>query len=423
MGSPRSKSTGPGLTQERVGRGFVTSTTASPLPTLPLLPKHTVSTYANHNRERVQSIQYEVQPRYFEKVRKGEILEVQPKTSRLVDYYITNEAPEYIFRTVWRGPKGSNNSYPYVRTSGIYTGVPVNLAGGTPNWNIPPAWEPRLVDAIANLRSDLWDIGTTLAEGGKSLDTLLGFVGNLRKRRDKILGIMLKRRHSQIKKQDYYTFFKEFSSMWLEARYGWRPMYYDVMDAVEAYNRIGGGLVFKRQSSTASDGKTSETDWTATAVSGLQYKWTHSESYETRAFCGGTLDYDRPVSVDPFVTAWEVVPFSFISDWVFNIGQNIQAFSPFAAGRLAYTGFSQKIIITSQLEFRVTPRPGYTLVDSDINVPSAVLMRTYTRRLPVTKPAFSFSYQPNFSWAKAVDLAAIGVSLKTGVFKTFSQRR
>lgn len=129
----------------------------------------------------------------------------------------------------------------------------------------------------------------------------------------------------------------EIADVWLLARYGIRPLIYDVNACVKAlktgsklqphirYNSVG----------TVQSDSASGPILTANAIEGkFQYRATRSKELAVRAgcVCTPTFDTETRIRLDRLSnlpeTAWELIPYSFVVDWVFNVGQVIAALTP-----------------------------------------------------------------------------------------------
>jgi len=114
---------------------------------------------------------------------------------------------------------------------------------------------------------------------------------------------------------------REMSEYWLAYRYGWRPLFQDLYNAmtfessVEPKSRVRG-----RATTTITDQATSGsgvTAWTFDqkgtfrheigAFLSMQHKWVH--------------DMSRYSALNPATIAWELMPLSFVVDWFYDIGQ------------------------------------------------------------------------------------------------------
>lgn len=127
---------------------------------------------------------------------------------------------------------------------------------------------------------------------------------------------------------------KELAQRYMEARYAIRPMAYDVRNTLKALaDKCPARYATFRhyRESLASD----EGTIICRAVAGdyrIDGHYTANRSMEVRV---GVLTfveaYDSAVrfgTFDIFQSAWEVIPFSFIVDWFWNVGKVIAAWSP-----------------------------------------------------------------------------------------------
>lgn len=129
-----------------------------------------------------------------------------------------------------------------------------------------------------------------------------------------------------------------FNQYWLEYRYGWSPAIRDLQSAIAAFNKRR--VDFER-------GRSSQT----IDISDEQYYTAHPDT-ETDHYVRQTIDGTQVVrgwaacstmgidgsqqrfGLDPLVTAYELVTFSFVLDWFIQVGTWIQAVSPFQPGKL-----------------------------------------------------------------------------------------
>lgn len=193
--------------------------------------------------------------------------------------------------------------------------------------------------AFASLdQSDVMSL-VMLAEAEKSLGTITGLlfkakklIHNARKNGLRMIARSLKNKKAR------RALAKELSDLYLEARYGLRPIYYDVMGVVHAINKFD----CKRHDRLTSRGFRSDSGNTSgfestrpiawgKATHYFEHKW--SESWSVQARAGVLARVDLTVVNDWGLSmlgesAWELVPFSFIIDWFFNVGDTISSWMP-----------------------------------------------------------------------------------------------
>jgi hypothetical protein len=145
---------------------------------------------------------------------------------------------------------------------------------------------------------------------------------------------------------------KSVANEWLSARYGWRTMLYDIEDLSKALSHIGKANKRKRFS------ERSGTKTSTRNVSEDQVEFAHFyldrvvQDHVTVSLRGSvTADVWIPeFQFNPFVTAWEVIPLSFVLDWFVSVGKSIAAAS-FLALETAYSaswGFRVEMTRTFQ---------------------------------------------------------------------------
>lgn len=391
------------ITHRVIDRSRVTYSTTRP----DKLERPVPTVSRNYRRSDLESMTGVSSPGYFKAKREGKQLPVNPYTCARHSF---TESAGFAAYQCLRSKTGSAR---YAESWFAATGFPISQpVTGIPYPAVPNA-NSALTKAIANLRGDLWDIGTAAAEFGKTVRMITNVATSLRRAQNLVLQAMgARRRGSNLSPRE---FLDEFSRLWLEGRYGWRPLYYDMLAAQEAYERLGGSLVVKRGA-----GKL-ETSRESTALSALagpvQVRRTTVAKRMARGFCGGQLDLSRPVSIDPLVTGWEVIPYSFVIDWFVNIGTNVQAYSPFAAGEILWSGVSE--VSTSESVFSIEFKPvnltDWEIVEQSIEG-SPMLFTTFKgvdRR--ALAGSLSLSFIPRMNILKGVDLAALALSLVSNV--------
>lgn len=207
----------------------------------------------------------------------------------------------------------------------LATGLKSKWVGLRPlisTWQIPSSWtleslgidtdeveslgRRALQAAASNIYSRGWDALTFAAELHKTIQMFTN---------------LLRRTLEGLRKADW-------SGQWLETRYGWRILKYDIQDI----QKLLFGLEKKRSEVLkervgykrhyVQTGTTTYTD-----VSGTRY---YSITDEFEVSVRGNVLALAPspkLNINPFTTAWEIVPYSFIVDWFFDVGQWLEALS------------------------------------------------------------------------------------------------
>lgn len=375
-------------------------------------------------------------PGYFSKQRRGLVLPMNPMSHTK---FLNETAEDSTSRWTIRGKyspyfdygscvfTGSlSRGYWWGKTSTLWPA----WVGTTPTWASDAV---ALTGALANARGRGFDLLTFAKEFGKVVTLIKGVEKRLFKRADLILDRVNGRRVGTHTKAGYMKrqrdLAREFADTWLEMRYGWRTLYYDMVgaeEAIQAFRSAATPIV--RGYETLTDSKTRSLYTTSTVTSQIvKYSpsvgginvpcsgWVKQDLvYEKRAGCLLEARMQDFLQVDPLVTTWEVIPFSFIADWFFNLGDVIQAYSPFAPEQLVSAWVSTKESLRTYAQ--ATAGSGdiyggvqqvYTKTAGGTSMTSSV-KETYLRY--AASPSVGFSVRADLSVPKLGDLVALFVA-------------
>lgn len=235
-------------------------------------------------------------PNFRELKRKGELLpftpwiQVQNKTkSQEFDLRYVISGVEYWYD--WKMPSEGSGSI-------------LNLQ----NMNMKrDELNPPLVmqEAASRVVSSGWDVLTFAAEVAQTVDMFLGVLTKVRNlANSKPVGTPW--------------------GTWLEARYGWRTLAYDIDDIEKAFSKIQ-----SRKFSTASAGQS--INWeenTSDYYNNYEFRQDIYKRVEYNLNARGkvVIKGDLPkINVNILKTAWEVTRLSFVIDWFINVGRLIDA--------------------------------------------------------------------------------------------------
>jgi hypothetical protein len=116
---------------------------------------------------------------------------------------------------------------------------------------------------------------------------------------------------------------------WLEGRFGWRTFIYDLQDLQKAIRQFNELKVRSRYAQKVGNSFSTQKVFTATGTSsGITHQYT--ETFQLDISVRGSVIAEIEIPNFQFnlaVTAWEIVPFSFVIDWLWNVGQSLQALS------------------------------------------------------------------------------------------------
>lgn len=137
---------------------------------------------------------------------------------------------------------------------------------------------------------------------------------------------------------------------WLEYRYGWLPMVYEVRGIADAMSSAQRVLPLRQTSRGFQKGNgnwvfTSQFDRGAEGLHDLEY--TFDQQIEVRAYSVYEADLQFRSARDYGLfqlpaSAWELVPFSFVADWFLSVGDWIEAIQPRVGVKILAEGYTVK---------------------------------------------------------------------------------
>jgi hypothetical protein len=254
-------------------------------------------------------------------------------------------------------------------------------------------FQPYLQRAASKINSNGWDILTFIAEFASVRKMFQNILKNLRKLKDK-------------------TSVEDVASLWLEGRYGWRTLRYDILDMIEAIESLQSKQRSRFSENAGHTRHYADNEVVLYAGTGTegQYDIRKVTKVEVsmRASIVADIDLDA-ISARPLQTAWELIPFSFIADWLIDVGATLQT-QNFLANVDSYTasyGYQVKATVSS---YSIgTSVPGYEVVLYDTSGIKGEYV--YRSRFPTT-----VSYHPsiliNIDSFKVLDLLALSIGRK-----------
>jgi hypothetical protein len=211
-------------------------------------------------------------------------------------------------------------------------------------------------------------------------------------------------------------------SLWLEARYGWRPFILDTIAHCEAIRTPRPVRKTFRVSKAipASAPGSFQVLMPATLVGQIVKEVKGEATAKIR--CGQTVDYRNSIDLrvlqfggyDILGTAWELIPYSFVVDWFINIGDSLQALQAFVVSdeRVGFSvveynlSLETRIYIDGPLEW-TNGSNVYVCWDCPVN--DVVCHETLRWKERVIPSSFMPSLQTSvkLDWPKVVDLALL----------------
>jgi hypothetical protein len=228
-----------------------------------------------------------------------------------------------------------------------------------------PAVDEGLIDAaatnaIADCKAGIYDALTDLAELSKTAD-LVG----LQYKRVVRFALKAARLAKAIRRGEVKRFLRRggkkprdwreiFSKLWLEYRYGWLPAIHSAQSLIAALQSdLKKGDIVRgssRVSVTLDDVKTVVTNPTSYTTRTEICVISGTRTYRGKAFAS-IKNSNAFFQFDPLVTTWELIPFSFIVDWFLQIGNWLEAVSPFTGSGLLGSQVSIKDEYTIEQTF------------------------------------------------------------------------
>lgn len=319
--------------------------------------------------------------------RSGYVLSV-PSKVRIPSWY-----PSTIREWSW----DTENNNPF---SGFYSSLVGDLSSAdNASWS-------SLVDRV---RSGPAQLGVAFAEWGQSFDMVTRRALALRRaysdlRRGRFrkflreLSIGAKRKHRNLVKSAA----SDASNLWLEYSFGWKPMTQDIYDACTALQKpLPGGRAygsgkqsFRQTWSAASPGYNYVAACVGRTRQGGDFYVTNPNAYLTQQ-----LGIRNPASI-----AWELVPFSFLADWAFDIGSFLGGFTDMAGITIVRPYCSRTVRYTNYVYNRYT-WAGKTENTGPIVQRGVVFQRTTSLVQPV--PNFDVVANVGQSWRRAANAVSL----------------
>lgn len=173
--------------------------------------------------------------------------------------------------------------------------------------------------AVAEANSGIYDLLTEIGEFKSTLSFVFGALGEILR-----LSAQLKKDIFRAKSRPGQTLASiadELSGLWMAYRYAVMPLAYSVDDILDYHSSTFTPYATVRKGSSLSHDLE------------LPYGWKASSSIETidRCYVKTRFGLDlalHDLKFNPLATAWELVPLSFVVDWVLNVGDLLSALVP-----------------------------------------------------------------------------------------------
>lgn len=251
----------------------------------------------------------EITPNYFKRVAKGEVLPTNNcKTRSVLDTSVRLKS--CALAASMSNPTGPANVvyWAVTRRTVQSSALPSNFL------DVSSLLNACRLQAKAKLNSQGIDQLTTVSELHKTIAMVTGLKKNILKTAEHLVksvkADLRKKKGKQPKKlRTPKAVMDALESKWLESRFGWRILYYDLQGI---YDHLSRGeqshklIVGRHQESIRN---------TSSGPNGS----TITRSAEVKVGYPGMLRMNIPGYANPLNTAWDIAPFSLVLDWFFDV--------------------------------------------------------------------------------------------------------
>lgn len=286
--------------------------------------------------------------------------------------------------------------------------------------------------AIAGLITDLknravaesnqtWDVLTEIAELREVFQLADNILGDGTRALQKFFSGVPKKARGKTAKQllnSSDAALRKVGSRWMQLRYAIMPLLYSFEDVKAMLDNIGSVYHTVRKSGVLEQDEIGEPDpgQTISLVEAVQDKVIVTVTVKARYSPSGIQSYlSDQLGLNPFVTAWELIPLSFVIDWFVNIGDWIQsntrvnlATQKEACVAVRRTGTREvrvladyTILSTAPEQWTIHP---YTFYKQEVSVDGLTYQESWdTYDRDTFKPIVKFAFSPYLSWQRWVD--------------------
>lgn len=151
----------------------------------------------------------------------------------------------------------------------------------------------------------------------------------------------------------------EILDAWAEGRYGYRTLAYDLRDLNESINDFNENRRIWTERSGYSDRDRSVSteiiNWSSRSI---QVVITDETEHSIRGSVAALIKPAR-FGVNPLVTAWELIPYSFVVDWAISVGDALGSAMLLATAEDVTSSIGVKSTTKRTVEENITFKPGY----------------------------------------------------------------
>lgn len=241
-----------------------------------------------------------------------------------------------------------------------------NPSFGSKYYNCGPSGGPVWTEWVPIPEvSDLSDLGSFHVQQASAAIYSQGFdaltaLTEIKQLRSMMTGIVKRLGHLTRQRDS-----KSFADAWLEGRYGWRPLLYDIVDLNDAI--LNYDETRTRFSERKGESFTESSTNTSISYDGPHHFVTDTENIEHVVSVRGSVVADilpPRFQFNPVVTAWEKTHLSFVIDWLIDVGSALEAATFLIFQQKYAASFGWKIDTTYELTRSATDKGGTSTVHS-----------------------------------------------------------
>jgi hypothetical protein len=195
---------------------------------------------------------------------------------------------------------------------------------------------------------------------------------------------------------------------WLESRYGWRVLVYDIQELAVATAKLVEGQRSRFRESIGEDFSITDSTEGVVPFTHFDMKWFKTVTYEIGVRGSVVADIEvPPFSFDPLKTGWELITLSFVVDWFLTIGKALSsiAFRSMASNWYAAGGYAVTANCTLSAIAINTAKTGY-LQSGYTLWQTAQCNASWEHRLPRGIPSLP-QFNLNLNTWKGLDIIAL----------------
>lgn len=192
--------------------------------------------------------------------------------------------------------------------------------------------------------------------------------------------------------------------LWMEGRYGWRTLAYDIKDLSEAITEYDAKRTIYSERRGTSYGESWDSSSSFTTNEGtIEQTWVFTQNNSIRGSVAARITPPK-FEVNPLKTAWELTRLSWMLDWVLDVGTAIDAFNFTRCAVEQTASYGIHRTFTGSLSVtKVTPVSGRSLTASY----SGTCEIQTTKRVPSSIPSLPQLTGRNLSPEMSIDLLAL----------------